>query len=332
MRTKHSSSAHEERAEEVSANRRVFTEPSLCKPDGMHFTVEGKTLSRTATLWECIERSWELPEPLTMHWEAETVARALALRADGELAYRVVDPSGKVLQVFVVKKYLFGLEAGLATERLEEVPPGYDVPMVSEVLSDRQQRARVFFTAIDPCAVFQRCRDLITRLRTRIGAVKRQLYQPFYTHITSDATLIDDQPHYFLTSAEALKDRQQFLQELYGRGYDPEESAGLTEEEYREKCYADGDYGTIVAEVIRPFPTVQAQGPTGMVTLRLQAFDPTLELPTPAPLHAVPKKQDGKDGPWVYADEDGERFIGVEVQPVVTERSDVSVIKGESGA
>jgi hypothetical protein len=150
MRSKHSSSAREEHLGNVSANQLVFTEPSLFQSDGMHFTVESKTLAQPAILWERIEHSWELPEPLSEHWQAEAVARALALRAGGEQAYRVVDPSGKVLQVFVTRTYLSCLEAGLATERLEEVPAEFDVPMVSEVLTDTRQRARVFFTSIDP--------------------------------------------------------------------------------------------------------------------------------------------------------------------------------------
>lgn len=63
MVVKEGNSAQKERSEEQSPYQAFFTEPSLWKPDGRHFTVEGKSLSRLDTLWEPIERGWESPDP-----------------------------------------------------------------------------------------------------------------------------------------------------------------------------------------------------------------------------------------------------------------------------
>ena len=126
-------STQQKSLQEPSPNQAFFTEASSWKADGLHFTVEWKTLALPAAQWEQVERGWELPVPFTDRWQAEATARALALRSDGDQVYRVVDPKGKVVQVFFVKKYLFMLEEGQDAEQLEEIPAGFDPPMVSQV-------------------------------------------------------------------------------------------------------------------------------------------------------------------------------------------------------
>jgi hypothetical protein len=108
-----------------------LTEPSPFEPDGLHFTIEWKTLKLKQAAWECVERSWELPEPIVDRQQAEAVARALALAADGERVYRVIDPRGTPLLAYVVKKYLALLEQGQVVEQQEMLPAGFEGPALS---------------------------------------------------------------------------------------------------------------------------------------------------------------------------------------------------------
>lgn len=81
------------------------------------------------------------------------MARTLALRYDGDQAYRVVHPSGKVLRVFWVKKTLSVLDKKQDEIKLEDIPPGFDVPMICEVLEERKHRKRVFSPFPSPAYV-----------------------------------------------------------------------------------------------------------------------------------------------------------------------------------
>jgi hypothetical protein len=154
MSAKDISSTQKGSSKGLTANQASLTEPSLWEADGHHFTVEGKSLIHPAAQWERIERSWENPNVFTAQLPAEAVARTLALRYDGERAYRVVDPHGKALQVFWVRKMLSVLEEGQGEERFEDVPAGFDVPMLFEVLEERKHQKRVFLSSLHLPALF----------------------------------------------------------------------------------------------------------------------------------------------------------------------------------
>lgn len=133
MVSHYSSTGRDDPEEASSSSRAYLTEPSPWEPDTFHFTIEWKELALPATAWERVERSWELPAPLTDRQQAETVARLLALAADGGRVYRVLDPAGTVLQVYLVKKYLSVLEPGQLTEKQETIPAGFEASALSEV-------------------------------------------------------------------------------------------------------------------------------------------------------------------------------------------------------
>lgn len=113
-----------------------LAEPSDFQPDGLHFTVETRDLTRPAVCWERVERSWELPGPCATSEQAETVARTLALRWGGDRVFCVVDPRGKPARAFAVQQYLVGWEAGQAGAHVVRLPPGYEPPPLEEALRE----------------------------------------------------------------------------------------------------------------------------------------------------------------------------------------------------
>ncbi len=59
------------------------TDPPTKPSDGLHFIVEVRDLTDLQSTWGCIERSWELPNPLFLRREdAERAARALAFQME----------------------------------------------------------------------------------------------------------------------------------------------------------------------------------------------------------------------------------------------------------
>ena len=118
-------------------------DPPATALDGLHFLVEGKNLTDPQAPWSCVERSWELPDPLfTCREDAEHAARALALRGDGDHVYRIVSPEGEILEMFCVTKYLLYIQKNQRTA--EALPSGFDPPMVHEAM----QGATIAFPSI----------------------------------------------------------------------------------------------------------------------------------------------------------------------------------------
>ena len=122
-------------AEADLSGRTYLAEPSPWEADGLHFTVECKALAPHHATWERVERSWELPEPLTSQQQAETVARALALHSNGARAYRVVDPHGKVRQVFAVRRYLAVWRPGQEREQRVMLGADFEATALSDALA-----------------------------------------------------------------------------------------------------------------------------------------------------------------------------------------------------
>jgi hypothetical protein len=107
------------------------------------FTVERRDLVRVGRDWEPIESSWECQNPVGSLGDAQIVARTLALRADGDGEYRVIDADRAVLATFRVTKRLEVRrpETG-APDRLEQedLPPGLEVPLLSDALEQSSHR------------------------------------------------------------------------------------------------------------------------------------------------------------------------------------------------
>lgn len=103
------------------------------------YTVECRSMVKPGGTWEPIERSWECQNPFERLDIAERVAETLALRSDGERAYRVVDRDQQLQVTFWVTKQLTCARPGGSEAHAERrrIPPGMVIPMVSEVLSGR---------------------------------------------------------------------------------------------------------------------------------------------------------------------------------------------------
>ena len=109
------------------------------------YDVERKDLGQPEAVWQGIEMSWETPNRCDLLERAECVARTLALRSDGNVAFRVTDATGQVQLIVQVKKYLrVEYPHSSIPSVLEEVPPHFTVPMLHRVLSDEKVRASVF--------------------------------------------------------------------------------------------------------------------------------------------------------------------------------------------
>lgn len=104
------------------------------------WTVERKDLVEGGDLWVPIESSWECHNPLVRPGQAKRVARTLALRADGDAAYRVVGADLQVLATYQVAKTLLITHPG-APERVVPVtlPPGMAIPMVSAAVATEHE-------------------------------------------------------------------------------------------------------------------------------------------------------------------------------------------------
>jgi len=107
------------------------------------FTVERRDLVVVGRDWEPIESSWECRNPFGNQDDAQTVARTLALRADGDEEYRAVSADRTVLAIFRVTKRLEVRRPGAgAPDRVEQMdlPPGMEIPMISDVLERSSHR------------------------------------------------------------------------------------------------------------------------------------------------------------------------------------------------
>lgn len=106
--------------------------PSPRKADGHHCTAEWRELAHASASWERIERSWEIPIPFSTREQAEAVAHSLALRFASARAYRVVDPHGNPLRMFLVERHLLEVTPTSTTRACIE--PDSRVPLISDVL------------------------------------------------------------------------------------------------------------------------------------------------------------------------------------------------------
>jgi hypothetical protein len=107
------------------------------------FTVERRDLAVVGRDWEPIESSWECHNPLNDLSDAQTVAHTLALRADGDEEYRVVDGDRTVLATFRVTKRLEVCRPQTgAPDRVEQedLPPGLEIPLLSDALEQSSHR------------------------------------------------------------------------------------------------------------------------------------------------------------------------------------------------
>ena len=107
------------------------------------YTVERRDLIGVCRDPEPIENSWECQSPLGSLGDAQTVARTLALLADGEEEYRVVDVERTVLASFrVIKRLEVRRPETGAPDRVaqEDLPPGLEVPLLSDALKQSSHR------------------------------------------------------------------------------------------------------------------------------------------------------------------------------------------------
>lgn len=103
------------------------------------YNVEMKDLTGpSASKWERIESGWESPNTFAFEEDASVCARTLALRHDGDRAFRVVDQEGFPTVTFAVVKHLQISHRDPDRPRtLEEIPPGFEIPMLRDVLPER---------------------------------------------------------------------------------------------------------------------------------------------------------------------------------------------------
>lgn len=103
------------------------------------WVIERKSLVPEESTWERIESSWECPAQFTTVQSATQAARILALRHDGQVAFRVVGPAGEPLVSFEVVKYLHVLEAGRPPRRRRlRLAPGSTIPLLADVIPASQ--------------------------------------------------------------------------------------------------------------------------------------------------------------------------------------------------
>lgn len=127
----------------------LLTERASCPSDGMHYTIEVKSLEHPIANWQRVEQSWELPEPLSEYDLVKAVARALALRADGKRAYRVVDPDGGPREGFWVQKCLHVVCERDPAVSQEVIPAGFESPMLYRIVREEEQRNNVYFLPVE---------------------------------------------------------------------------------------------------------------------------------------------------------------------------------------
>lgn len=109
------------------------------------YVIERKNLDQAGAAWEPIEDSWETQNHFDLEEMGDAAARALALRFDGDVAFRVVDHAGGVHLVVQVTKYLRVYKPRSSVPSVPEaIPPGFEVPMLSEVLEDSEARMAVY--------------------------------------------------------------------------------------------------------------------------------------------------------------------------------------------
>lgn len=102
--------------------------------------VERKQLIPEESTWERIESSWECPAQFATVNSATQAARILALRHDGQVAFRVVGPAGDPLVSFEVVKYLHVLEEGRPPRRRRRrLAPGSTIPLLADILTLSQE-------------------------------------------------------------------------------------------------------------------------------------------------------------------------------------------------
>lgn len=97
------------------------------------WTIESKQLIPDESAWERIESSWECPAQFATAETATQAARVLALRHDGDKAFRVVGSAGDPLISFEVAKYLHVLEAGRPPRRRRvRLMAGSTIPLLAD--------------------------------------------------------------------------------------------------------------------------------------------------------------------------------------------------------
>ena len=115
-------------------------------PSVEQYHIQRQDRTQPGLPWEPIESGWECDNHFTEVSLADAAARTLALRHDGAIAFRVVGASGQVMMTIVVEKCLRVASYSSSLKGVSEhIPPGFDVPMLSDVLADDTKRARVFF-------------------------------------------------------------------------------------------------------------------------------------------------------------------------------------------
>jgi len=106
------------------------------------YTVERRNLVIVGSDPEPIESSWECQSPLGNLGDAETVARTLALRADGDEEFRVLDANRSVLSTWRVTRRLEVLRPVVGAPdcvEQEELQAGLVIPLLSEALAQPPQ-------------------------------------------------------------------------------------------------------------------------------------------------------------------------------------------------
>ena len=104
------------------------------------WVIERKSLVPEESTWERIERSWECPVQFVIVKAATQAARILALRHDGQVAFRVVGPAGEPLVSFEVVKYLHVLEEGRPPRRRRlRLAAGSTIPLLADIITPSQE-------------------------------------------------------------------------------------------------------------------------------------------------------------------------------------------------
>lgn len=110
------------------------------------YHIRRKDVTQLESWWEPLEASWECENHFTALPLAESAARTLALRSDGDAAFQVVDTTGLVMLTAVVEKRLRIARRSASLEGVSErIPPGFLVPLLHQVMTDAAVRAGVFF-------------------------------------------------------------------------------------------------------------------------------------------------------------------------------------------